>query len=77
MQDVSNTTESNFLEHPTPLRTTYSLLVSFILHFLFLCTHQVTTATMIAKITTPPITAQITTHGGPSKTDYKMGETCF
>jgi len=29
---------------------------------------------MMAKTTTPPITAPITTHGGPSKMDYKMGE---
>ena len=76
MQDVSNTREGKSLGHLTPLWAAYSLLVSFLLHFLFLCTHQVTTATMIAKTTTPPITAPITTHGGPSKMDYKMGEVC-
>ena len=77
MQDVSNTRESNLLGHLTPLRTAYSLLASFLLHSLFLCTYQVTKATMIAKTTTPPITAPITTHGGPSKMNYKMGETCL
>ena len=73
---VSNTKESNSLGHLTPLWTAYLLLASFLLHFLFLCTHQVTTATMTAKTTTPPITAPITTHGGPSKMNYKMGKTC-
>ena len=29
---------------------------------------------MTANTTTPPITAPIITHGGPSKTDYKMGQ---
>ena len=46
----------------------------FPLHFLFLCTHQVTIAATTANTTTPPITAPIITHGGPSKTDYKMGQ---
>ena len=75
MEDVSNTVEISSLGNPTPSWTAYSPLVPFPLPLLLLCTHQITTATMIANTATPPITAPIVTHGGPSKTNYKMGET--